>query len=306
MRMMIGITSTESVKPPDDVAAAVDVGPVTLRNACTNTTSPRMPYTTDGTPGEVADVRDQQPVQPGVARVLLQVDRGRDAERERDHGDEPDQDERPDEALPHAGAACRCGEVSLVTKSAPRVGEHGPRVLRAPRPTGPPGSAATSSSAASIRPLKIVAADVTLAAAKRRLDAGAGRRRRGRERRHQKFLRTRRTNRSLTRFSPNVIDEEQQSDEVQGGRTGSRRRRPRSSPVRTDRERGDRAGHRLAGLERVESARRLPVAPAAIATTIVSPTRAREAEDQRRPRSPRSPPGTTTRCVTVRRRAPIP
>ena len=50
MRMTIGSTRTASVKPPEMKLRPKVSGPVTARMAWTKTTSPRMPYTIDGTP----------------------------------------------------------------------------------------------------------------------------------------------------------------------------------------------------------------------------------------------------------------
>ena len=52
---------------------------------------------------QVADVDLDEAREPRVARVLLEVDRGRQAEREGDEGHDHGQDRRPDDALPDAG-----------------------------------------------------------------------------------------------------------------------------------------------------------------------------------------------------------
>ena len=88
---------------------------------------------------------------------------------------------------------------------------------------------------------------------------------------HQKFLRTRRTNRSLTRFRTSVKTNSRKPDQVERLVGVERLTGDGSHLVGPDRERRDGARHRLARTEEVEVRSDPPVPPAAIATTIVSP-----------------------------------
>ena len=53
MRMTIGSTSTARVRPPEMKLRPKVSGPVTARMVWTKRTSPRMPYTIDGTPARL-------------------------------------------------------------------------------------------------------------------------------------------------------------------------------------------------------------------------------------------------------------
>ena len=54
--------------------------------SCTKTASPRIPYTTDGTPARLRMLSRTTFVETVGGRVLLEVHGGRDAERHRDDG----------------------------------------------------------------------------------------------------------------------------------------------------------------------------------------------------------------------------
>ena len=68
--------------------------------------------------GEVADVRADEPGRPGVVRVLLQVDRGPDAERQRDETMNDHQDQRADDARRDPGRRAGSAREWLVSRLA--------------------------------------------------------------------------------------------------------------------------------------------------------------------------------------------
>ncbi len=71
--------------------------------AFTKMTSPRIPYTMEGTPARLRMFALMKPVEARVPGVLLQVDGGADPEGEGDHHDDPHEEQRPPQALPDAG-----------------------------------------------------------------------------------------------------------------------------------------------------------------------------------------------------------
>ena len=197
-------------------------------------------------------------------------------------------------------------DVSLVTKSVPRADRTGQACWSIREEQHDQDQRATSSRADSSSPLKIVPPMSRL----RPRSAASTRRAGGRVDDASVDISssscTRRTNRSLTRLSENVMmnssspTKYERVERVDG-----------SAPVvltlvGSDRERRDRARHRLAGQQRVERCAGLARGARGDRHHHRLADRAGEPEDQPRPPRRRPPRGTPPCIVTVRRRRPIP
>ena len=247
-----------------------------------------MPYTTEGTPARLRMFAIRMPAGPRVACVLLEVDRGGDPDRQGDRGDEPDQDQRPDEPLPDARALGQARRVA--GDEAPIPWSKGPaRPRSACSPTGPAGWPAPAAGSRAGRSGTASRRGAACGRVSARFDGGPGV---GLgDERHQYLL----LHAAHEPLGDHVEQERERRTAAARRSTGNRTRSPSPGPdpirSRARRSRRSSSARRPSGL-RVRSA--LPVAPAAIATTIVSPT-ARENPRISEATMPETAAGNTTR-----------
>ena len=222
-----------------------------------------------------------EPRQPVVRRVLLEVDGGRDADRERDERHEDRQHDGPEQALGDAGLAPG-------RTTAARSGSRCPRVWKTGSARVSMSSRRTARTASENRRLPSSSSWKIDARAR---PVGSTRGRAGRRPRWRQ-VRSRLIAASLVplpraaheRVADDVEHERHHEQQQRRRRTGSGT--PASSPRTWSLPIASEViarGHRLAGVERVEGERAPPpLAPAASATIIVSPIARLRRQDQRR------------------------